>query len=231
MKKKIFGLLLLLTGIFCLQSCDDDDNDHYFWDGPVTANALVTVKPMDTGVYLQLDDSTMLYPTNLQKASYNKEMRALVSLSRPNKADILYADGLQSVYVNWIDTIRTKSMAKDMQGKNEATYGADPLEIVKDWTTVCEDGYLTLRFRTYFSTGNVHRLNLVRGSKPYEVELYHDAAGDSLNGLKPVQVGDGLIAFRLNDLPDTEGKTVELTLKYKSYSGEKNIKFKYRTRN
>ena len=77
----------------------------------------------------------------------------------------------------------------------------------------------------------MHRLNLVKGSKPYEVVLYHDAAGDSLNGLKPVQVGDGLIAFRLNDLPDTEGKTVELTLKYKSYSGEKNIKFKYRTRN
>lgn len=221
----------MLTGIICLQSCDNDDTDHFYWDAPYMANALVTIKPMDTGVFLQLDDSTMLYPVNLQDASYNKEVRALANLSYTTGGQALIADGLRNVNVNWIDTILTKNMAKDMQGQNEATYGADPLEIVKDWTTVCEDGYLTLRFRTYFSTGNVHRLNLVKGSKPYEVVLYHDAAGDSPNGLKPVQVGDGLIAFRLNDLPDTEGKTVELTLKYKSYSGEKNIKFKYRTRN
>ena len=101
------------------------------------ANALVTVKPMDTGVFLQLDDSTMLYPVNLQDASYNKEVRALANLSYTTGGQALIADGLRNVNVNWIDTIRTKNMAKDMQGQNEATYGADPLEIVKDWTTVC----------------------------------------------------------------------------------------------
>jgi len=140
MKKKIFGLLLLLTGIICLQSCDNDDTDHFYWDGPSMANALVTVKPQATGIFLQLDDTTMLYPVNLQDASYNKEVRALANLSYTTGGQALYADGLRNVNVNWIDTIRTKSMAKDMQGQNEATYGADPLEIVKDWTTVCEDG-------------------------------------------------------------------------------------------
>ena len=36
--------------------------------------------------------------------------------------------------------------------------------------------------------------------------------------------------FRLSDLPDTEGKTVKLTLKYKSFSGEKSIQFDYCSR-
>ena len=73
--------------------------------------------------------------------------------------------------------------------------------------------------------GRTHYLRLVKGDKPYEVILYHDADGD-VHG----QVADGVIAFRLNDLPDTEGETVDLTLRWNSFSGEKSAQFKYRTR-
>lgn len=96
---------------------------------------------------------------------------------------------------------------------------------MRDWTTVVEDGYLTLRFRTYFGGMRTHIVNLVKTDKPYEVRLYHNAAGDFKN-----RVQDGLIAFRLSDLPDTGGKEVYLTLKWRSFSGEKSVKFKYRTR-
>ena len=40
----------------------------------------------------------------------------------------------------------------------------------------------------------------------------------------------GLVAFRLADLPDTEGQTVKLTLKWKSYGGDKSVTFDYCTR-
>ena len=133
-------------------------------------------------------------------------------------------DKVRNVWVNWIDTVRTKSMAQAM-AVDSATVGNDPVEIVKDWSTVCEDGYLTLRFRTYMSGYTQHKMNLVATSNPYEVRLYHDACGD-----RSTRVADGVVAFRLDKLPDTQGKTVDLTLKWKSFSGEKSVKFKYRTR-
>ena len=37
-------------------------------------------------------------------------------------------------------------------------------------------------------------------------------------------------SFNLDRLPDTEGKTVKLTLKWNSFSGEKSAEFDYCTR-
>ena len=39
-----------------------------------------------------------------------------------------------------------------------------------------------------------------------------------------------MVAFRLDGLPDTQGETVKLTLRFDSFSGEKTVKFDYRTR-
>ncbi|MBR6849499.1 MAG: hypothetical protein IKM88_04605, partial [Lachnospiraceae bacterium] len=39
--------------------------------------------------------------------------------------------------------------------------------------------------------------------------------------------GDALVAFRLSDLPDTHGETVDLTLEWQSFSGRRTAKFKY----
>ena len=73
-----------------------------------------------------------------------------------------------------------------------------------------------------------HYVNLLTGvnpDDPYEVEFKHNAYGD-VEGIW----GDALVAFRLSDLPDTEGKTVKITLKYNSFSGEKSIQFDYCSR-
>ena len=88
-----------------------------------------------------------------------------------------------------------------------------------------EDGYLTLRFRTYFGNRTKHVVTLVKGANPYEVVLHHDAKGDVRGVVK-----DGLVAFRLSDLPDTHGNAVDLTLKWKSFSGVKSVTFKYTSR-
>ena len=60
---------------------------------------------------------------------------------------------------------------------------------------------------------------------PYEVEFRHNAYGDTYGN-----PDDGLVAFKLDELPDTEGKTVKLKLKWKSFSGDKSAEFDYCTR-
>ena len=223
--RHILSYLLVLGAVLSslsLQSCENDDNYDYSVNYP---NALVTINTnSSTGqVYLQLDDETTVLPTNMKTSPYgNKELRALTNLKIQDGQGGHYS---KSAYVNWIDTILTKNMVRSMGAKDDEVYGKDPLEIVKNWTTSVEDGYLTLRFRTYFGNGTKHVVNLVKGAQPYEVILHHNAMGDTKG-----YVRDGLVAFRLSDLPDTQGKTVDLTLKWQSFSGAKSVHFKYKSR-
>lgn len=214
--------MLLLAATTVLQSCDNDDDNYY---APYVPNAIVTLKTNPTsGVFfMQLDDATTLVPTNVSSSPYgDKEVRALVNF-RYTADDEKHAS--RSIYVNWMDTIRTKNMANDMGEANDKTYGTDPIEILNDWTTVVEDGYLTIRFSTYFGTGKIHSLNLVKGDGDYEVAIHHDANGDTRG-----HAATGLIAFRLDQLPNTEGKTVDLKVTWDSFSGKKSATFKYCSR-
>ncbi len=226
MKNKLFRFLtlalLLVAAGCCLQSCDNDDDNGFIIDPYLGAKAIVTVKTDSTSglCYLQLNDSVRLLPTNIKKTPYNKEVRALVFIRYTGeKAGKNYP----CVYVDRLDSIRTKMMSPPVDGMDKV-YGNDPLEILNDWSTVCEDDYLTIRFRTYFGGAATHTLRLVRTGDD-TVTLYHDANKD-IKG----RVGDGLIAFRLNDLPDTKGKYKNITLKWTSFSGEKKVTFKYKTR-
>ncbi|GHV13793.1 hypothetical protein FACS1894169_01530 [Bacteroidia bacterium] len=207
------------------QSClDDDDTD---WDLRYP-NALVTVKPISgNAFFLQLDDKTTLLPTNMTSSPFgSKEVRALVNYKEVDKPSEGYS---KAVHINWIDSLLTKAIAPDLGAENDEIYGTDPVEIVNDWVTIAEDGYLTLRFRTIFgNTNKAHFVNLLASTdptKPYEVEFRHNAYGD-IHGREV----DGLVAFNLSSLPDTEGKTVKLKLKWKSFSGDKSVEFDYATR-
>ena len=207
-----------------LPSCLDDDDDV----SRLYPNALVTVKEAaDETVYFQLDETTTLLPVNITSHPFDsKEVRALVNYEEVDDSSEEYD---QAVRVNWIDSIRTKPMAPNLGEENDNEYGNDPVEIVSDWVTIAEDGYLTLRFRTMWSQlGITHYVNLIptnNPENPYEVQFKHDANGD-VSG----RVGDGLVAFRLDQLPDTEGETVKLKLIWDSFHGEKSMEFDYRTR-
>lgn len=224
--KHLFVAVTVLAGTFALQSClDDDDNDYYRYALP---NALVTVKHApDDLLYLQLDDSTTLLPCNLKNSPFGeKEVRALVNYTPIDEPS---GEFDQAIHINWIDSILTKPIAPDLGEENNKVYGTDPVEIVNDWVTIAEDGYLTLRFRTKWGNyGAKHFVNLLltqNPENPYEVEFRHNAYGDIYG-----EFGDGLVAFNLDKLPDTEGKTVKLTLKWKSFSGDKTAEFNYCTR-
>lgn len=226
--KSIFkSSLPMVVAVVCaasLQSCLDDDGGYY---GSLP-NALVTVKTdADNTLYLQLDEETTLLPVNLTTSPFGgKEVRALVNYEEVENTDRKYS---KSVRVNWIDSILTKPIAADLGEENDKVYGTDPVEIVNDWVTIAEDGYLTLRFRTLWGDRlTAHYVNLLvspNPENPYEVEFRHNANGDTYG-----EVQDALVAFKLDGLPDTKGETVKLKLKWKSFTGDKSVEFDYCTR-
>lgn len=216
----------MLTLAISLNACStDDDNDYW----KLVPNALVTVKPVADGCYFQLDDNTTLLPGNLNKKPFgDKEVRALVNYTVTDKKDAQYG---QIVNVNWIDSILTKKPVPCLPtaAENDAKYGNDAVDIVRDWVTVAEDGYLTLRFRALWGNVKAHSINLIANvnpENPYEVELRHNTNGDP-----QLRWGDALVAFNLNGVvPDTNGKTVKLTIKWKSTAGDKSVDFDYCSR-
>lgn len=220
---------ILFSGALSLQSCDDDDNDNYVICPAFAPNALVTFKtdPANGQVYMQLNDSVTLVDKDYKQwpfdAKDKKEVRALVSVLFDDKNDTGLQRDVHIVHV--FDTIRTKPMSPIVDNM-EKTYGDDPVEILDSWKTVCEDGYLTLHFRTLFGGMKIHTLRLVRQADG-TLRLFHDANGDAKGA-----VSDGIIAFRLNDVPKPEdgGKYENITLKWNSFSGEKSHTFKYKYR-
>ena len=230
MKRK--NICLLMLGLFAtlsVTSCDDNNDGQNYVICPAVEpfNALVTVKPNadNTSVYLQLDDQTTVFPSNMGKSPFGtKEVRALAVIKTTNDRTEGYD---RTALVYRLDSSRTKGMAADLGADNAKTYGTDPVEIMKDWLTIVEDGYLTLRFRTNWGGQKVHTINLVATNpdKPYELTLYHSNNGDAQN-----YAADGLVAFSLASLPDTDGKTVDLTLKWNAFGGEKTATFKYCSR-
>lgn len=218
-KKTAVMCAVMILATLSLQSClDDDDDDNYI--APMY-NALVTLKtnPTNGKLYIQLNDSTVINPDNMTQSPFGgKEVRALANISFE---DVQPGHSILTARVNRLDSIRTKDMAADKASENDSIYGTAPLEIYNDWMTVAEDGYLTLHFRMNFSGRRVHSLNLIKGSKPGEVILYHNDNGDGQGG----RPANGLIAFKLNKtlLQESNGT---LTLKWKSFSGDKSAKFK-----
>ena len=218
-----FAGLSLMVGPLALGSCSDDLDDG----GQPLMNAMVTVKPNadNTEVTLQLDDYTVIHPDNLQKSPFGtKEVRARACLD--------YKNDNQHVDVVWLDSVLTKRLTKNLgnEEENRKAYGNDPINILNDWITVAEDGYLTLHFATVFGNGSQHKLNLVHRddvNTPYYFTLYHDAQGD-FTGLEQ----DGIVAFKLYDLPALQeiDQPVHITLEWNTRLGTQSAKFKYTPR-
>lgn len=220
MNKKLttkISILMMAIASIVFSSCDTDSDNNVSY----LPTALVTVKPTADSFILQLDDVTRLKPSNMTKSPFgDKEVRALVNYNiEDDKSD------MKLVHINWIDSIRTKMTVPSLGDENDKAYGNDHVEIVKDWVTVAEDGYLTLRIRTRWGNGQtVHYFNLLTGvnpENPYEVELRHDAKGDA-----PARWGDALIAFNLREvLAGAEADKVKFTLRWNSFDGKKTIEF------
>lgn len=196
-------------------SCSNDGDDGY---SKAYANAVVTIKPNadNSQMYLQLDSNTLVLPTNRKSSPYGtRELRALANLSVVDGTAAKPANKL--VFVNWMDTILTKPVAKNNgTDGNLKAYGSDAVEIVNSFETVAEDGYMTLRLRTVWGGQKAHTVNLVHrtdANTPYLFTLYHNANGETSG-----KVGDALVAFRLPDAVDSVSGAIDITIQWKSFT-------------
>lgn len=202
-----------------LASCSNLDSDYEYY-GP---NALVTIKTTDAGnTYFQLDKNTTLEPKGWTNP-YKLEVRALLRYTEDSEANSLFS---KTVRVDWIDTIRTKAAVPyDEEFKKGAD---DGVQLINDWCTVCEDGYLTLHFATYASRDKkvVHYINLAIDPESHDLYLRYDRNGDVGYGV-PVE---GFVAFKLDDLLAGVEDGKDLTLHWTDYNGERTATVKYSAR-
>ena len=206
---------LALLSVICI-GCDKDDVTKFY-------DATVTLKPVPGGgFYMEQDDSTALYATNLIKYPYPDfpEKRALISYT-DKKISSNKVAGYKYTYdvtMARIDTTRTQNPVPSLGSafKDAQAYGDDAIGVFLNNVfpvTMIEDGYLSVSYE-FLGSGTVpHTLNLVTNvnpEDPFEVELRHYDGGDAA-----LREYAGMIAFPLKEL-DTHGDTVTLTLKWHS---------------
>ena len=103
------------------------------------------------------------------------------------------------------------------------------LDIIDDWMTSLEDGFLTIHYSTWWGRGNIkHSIFLTTDTDPRSFGLIHEDYGD-----EKLEKTDALYCLDLNylsDLFDEEHNTI--TIKWKTCAGqpaEKKFLFQGRT--
>ncbi len=212
--------LILITASLGFVSCDNDD------DYENVMSALVTVKTDDNGnTFFQVDKNTVVYPENIKGQIFNgKEVRALTQYEYDDDDRVGNA---RVVEVLWLDSILTKPAVRTYGDGVDSQYGNDAVEIVRHWTTVAEDGYVTLRFLTQWGfPATKHRVTLVAGvnpKEPFEFDFRHNANGDYVGRLQ-----EGMVAFNIKEVIAEAGRTPDhIILNYDSYDGRRQIVLPY----
>lgn len=201
-------------------SCLDDDGYSLdkFWI------SVATVETTDNNShYFRLDDGSTLWPAAGYYTGHNLEKgdRAILNYT-------LLSDSLSGfshyAKINWVDPVLTKDLAENLGGKNDSIYGTDPVKIDEIWIG---DGYLNVLFVANTSGTIKHFVNLVKNSDenvPYTLEFRHNAYNDY-----PDRSASGIVCFNLSELPDTNDETVKLTIRVKTFDGEKDYVLDYKT--
>ncbi len=190
-------------------------NDGYAYDD-IRPKAIVTVKTLESGeTYFQVDEKTTLLPVDW-KNPYKGETRALINydeLSEVNNGPFT-----KSVTVNWIDSVLTKKAVLYTEEFKKSV--DDPIELIGDWLTVCEDGYLTLHFATWWGADNKkpHYINLGIDPETGDLYLRHDRNGDEDSSNRPM---DGIVSFKIDEILTEAKDGDELTLHWTAFNDEK----------
>ena len=166
--------------------------------------AIGTFRIQDGVPAVRIDAETLSYVVNpdsvSELADCTRIMLEYVPVNRP------FPDFCtEAVHVEWASALEVGDIRFDMQASP-----GDPVDIVTDWMTSLEDGFLTLHYRVYASGNVQHTFSLYPTASPYGFRLVHEAHGDQGGDLT-----EGIICFPVGDLlPDTGGETVTLSLDY-----------------
>ena len=177
--------------------------------------AVATLYSQEGIRYLQLDPDSIGFIVNQDDvADIPDKTRVFVqckgvSADRPRFCT-------ESVWVDWatpLDVGNISGPPFEEVHSDKSFQASDPVDIVLDWITSLEDGFLTLHYMIPASGDNKHTFTLYRSREGNGRHFYlvHDAQGDS----ETDSVNDGIVCFEVESLlPDTGGETVTLSLTY-----------------
>jgi hypothetical protein len=220
--KKI-KLIFLSLGVAAMTLLVNSCNDDGYSLGNVWYS-LVTVTPLEGNshsYYLTTDNGKTLWPAASDIPWYKsgERHRALAFYTLLSDSFHNYD---HAVKVLDVQDILTKPVAEDKGEENEAYYGNDPVKMLDMWIG---DGYLNVEFGFNYGGSVKHFINLLKLEKegtPNYFEFRHNAYHDS-----PQAGRKGIVAFDLASL-DTGGAEIELTIRVKTFDGDKDYTVKYK---
>ena len=119
----------------------------------------------------------------------------------------------EAVHIQWVSALEVGEryiISFEEAYSEESFLSTDPLDIVQDWITTLEDGFLTLHYAIPSSGDKKHTFALYRSwESGNHFYLVHDAQGDRYGGQT-----DGIVCFPLENLFPDEAGARTLTLHY-----------------
>ena len=174
-------------------------------DGADVGLAIGTVRSRDGVRFIRLDMKSCSQVMNPNEIADIKDGTRVFLQYRYVVAGSIADFCTDAILVEWASTLDMGEVCYDMQAR-----AGDPVDILGDWITSLEDGFLTLHYAIRASGSVKHGFSLYPSADPDTYRLVHDAYRDTGGS----QI-DGIVCFDVSHLlPDTEGKTVELHLDY-----------------
>lgn len=209
-----FVMLAAIAGMWTFQSCDNDDDSYSLG---AFAVEIMTAQPIsEDSYYFIRDNGETLWPLANSDYRFSPQYRQRAQVNYTLLSDSIsgYSHGIK---VNWVDEILTKAIAPNLGERNDSIYGTDPIKLL---AVEAGGGFLDILFgANYGNSGESHYVNLIPSSAndslSYDFEFRHNAYND------PPMVGaQGLVSFDLSSLPETNGKTVTLRIKFHTFDGD-----------
>lgn len=167
--------------------------------------AIGTVRSRDGVRFIRLDEKSCSQVMNPSGIADIKDGTRVFLQYRYVVAENLAGFCTDAILVEWSSPLDVGEIRYDMQARS-----GDPVDILMDWITSLEDGFLTLHYSIPASGSVKHDFSIYPGVETNTYRLVHEANGDSKGSLT-----DGIVCFDVSGLlPDTEGKTVKLYLDY-----------------
>ena len=210
---RVFLSLVLLLAAGCSKNeTMVPDSPSYEWGSDKAGNilkedllAVATLRSEEGVRYLQLDPVSVGYVVNTEAVSDIPDGTRLFVQYKAYWADEKPSFCTESVWVDWVSPL-------DVGTVGPTDRPSDPVDIVNDWITSLEDGFLTLHYTIHSSGKAKHGFILSRTEDPTRFVLVHDAKGETDGSLT-----DGIVCFPVDGLlPDADngGATVTLSLTY-----------------
>jgi len=206
----LIGLTLLFLPLSCSKEMDislNPSNDYTYQDptnGKGTWQAIATLRSRDGIRYLVLDETSVGFIVNPDSVQEIPDGTRIYTQYQPVSAT-LPDFCTEAVRLEWAASVDVG----DISFYTDAPEGA-PVDIVTDWMTSLEDGFLTLHYKIRTSGKVAHSFELRPDVEGRQYRLLHDAHGDTGG-----EVTEGLVCFPVAGLlPDTQGETVTLSLHY-----------------